>query len=58
MQRVQDLARRTALHLELRPVLPMVMRGLSVPWPKRRYIVLDTKREALRLGVEIARRSA
>ena len=55
MQRVQDLARRTAVRLELRPVLPMVMRGLSVPWPKRRTIVLDTKREAERLGVPFGR---
>ena len=29
----------------------MVMRGLPVPWPKRLYILRDTKREADRLGI-------
>jgi 2-hydroxychromene-2-carboxylate isomerase len=55
MERVQALARRTGVRVELRPVLPMVMRGLRVPWPKRRYIVLDTKREAERLGIPFGR---
>ena len=51
--------RRLAAHygadLSLRMVLPMVMRGLPVPWPKRRYILLDTKREAERLGLPFGR---
>jgi 2-hydroxychromene-2-carboxylate isomerase len=55
MQRTDDLARRTGVRLELRPVLPMVMRGLAVPWPKRRYIVLDARREAERLGIPFGR---
>jgi 2-hydroxychromene-2-carboxylate isomerase len=37
--------------LTLRPVLPMVMRGLQVPTIKRLYIVRDAKREADRLGI-------
>jgi 2-hydroxychromene-2-carboxylate isomerase len=37
--------------LQLRPVLPMVMRGLKVPQIKQLYIVRDAKREADRLGV-------
>jgi 2-hydroxychromene-2-carboxylate isomerase len=37
--------------LQLRPVLPMVMRGLKVPSIKQLYIVRDAKREADRLGV-------
>jgi len=40
------------LELELKPVLPMVMRGLKVPQQKKMYIFLDTKREAMRLGLD------
>jgi len=46
MDRVLALCRRTGAALALRPVLPMVMRGLPVPAVKRRYILLDAKREA------------
>ena len=53
--RVYDLARRSGVELVLRPVLPMVMRGLPVPMEKRLYIVLDTKREAERAGVAFGR---
>jgi 2-hydroxychromene-2-carboxylate isomerase len=53
--RVFDLARRTGVQLVLRPVLPMVMRGLPVPLAKRLYIVRDTKREADRAGVAFGR---
>ncbi|HUJ57433.1 MAG TPA: DsbA family protein [Kofleriaceae bacterium] len=37
--------------LVLRPVLPMVTRGLPLPAVKRTYIVHDVKREADRLGI-------
>ncbi len=37
--------------LQLRPLLPMVMRGLKMPSIKQLYIVRDAKREADRLGV-------
>ena len=50
-ERVYDLARRSGVSLVTRPVLPMVMRGLPVPAAKRMYILLDTKREADRVGV-------
>ena len=53
--RVYDLARRSGVELVLRPVLPMVMRGLPVPRAKQLYIVLDTKREAERAGVAFGR---
>ncbi|MGH0035373.1 MAG: DsbA family protein [Myxococcota bacterium] len=46
MGRVLELPERLPVDLVLRPVLPMVMRGLPVPAAKRLYIVLDTKREA------------
>lgn len=37
--------------LQLRPVLPMVSRGVPLPNVKRMYIVRDAKREADRLGI-------
>ena len=53
--RVRQLAAHYGAELKLRMVLPMVMRGLPVPWPKRRYILLDTAREAERLGLPFGR---
>ena len=55
MPRVFDLAQRYGVALALRPVLPMVMRGLPLPASKRRYILLDAKREADRLGIPFGR---
>jgi len=49
------IARTFGLHLEVRPVLPMVMRGLSVPKPKILYIVKDANREAKRQKVPFGR---
>jgi 2-hydroxychromene-2-carboxylate isomerase len=53
--RVRRLAQRWNARLVLRPVLPMVMRGLPVPPGKRLYIVRDCFREAARLGIEFGR---
>ncbi len=53
--RVQALASRYPIEVRLRPVLPMVMRGLPVPRAKRLYIVLDAKREAEDAGVDFGR---
>jgi 2-hydroxychromene-2-carboxylate isomerase len=53
--RVRRLAERWNARLVLRPVLPMVMRGLPVPLEKRMYIVRDAKREAERLGIPFGR---
>jgi 2-hydroxychromene-2-carboxylate isomerase len=53
--RVRGLAERHGATLRLRPVLPMVMRGLPVPPAKRMYIVRDAKREAERLGIPFGR---
>lgn len=55
MERVFALPLRYPVDLVLRPVLPMVMRGLPVPRAKRMYIVLDTKREAEDAGVPFGR---
>lgn len=49
--RVKALAQAHGARLALRFVLPMVMRSLPVPPAKRRYITLDTAREARRLGI-------
>lgn len=54
-QRVLALAERLPVDLVLRPVLPMVMRGLPVPLAKQRYIVFDTKREADAANVDFGR---
>ncbi len=51
LQRVFDIADAFGLELKLRPVLPMVMRGMQVPKPKLLYIVRDAAREAERCGV-------
>ena len=51
MPRIRRLARAYGAPLELRPILPMVMRGLAVPRIKTLYIALDSKREAERLGL-------
>ncbi len=55
MERVYDLRRRYGVELRLRPVLPMVMRGMTVPLAKRMYIMLDTKREAEEEGLPFGR---
>lgn len=53
--RVFEFAERSGVDLRVRPVLPMVMRGLAVPRAKRVYILRDTAREARRLGVPFGR---
>jgi 2-hydroxychromene-2-carboxylate isomerase len=51
LKRTFDIADAFGLRLVVRPVLPMVMRGLQVPKPKLVYIAQDTNREAKRLGI-------
>ena len=51
VQRTFDIADAFGLDLRIRPVLPMLMRGLKVPKTKLEYIVKDTSREARRLGI-------
>jgi 2-hydroxychromene-2-carboxylate isomerase len=50
-----ELRNRYGIKIEVRPVLPMVMRGLPVPLAKRLYIIHDAKREADRLGIPFGR---
>jgi 2-hydroxychromene-2-carboxylate isomerase len=49
--RLLALTRATGATLRLRPVLPMVMRGLPVPLVKRLAIIRDVAREAERLNL-------
>lgn len=53
--RVQHLAEQLGADLMLRPVLPMLMRGLPVPKAKSNYILQDCTREARRLGIPFGR---
>ena len=52
---LRRLAEHYGAELRLCFVLPMMMRGLPVNWPKRLYILRDTKREAERLGLPFGR---
>lgn len=51
VSQVRQLAQHYGADLQIRFVLPMVMRGLPVPLNKRLYITRDSKREAERLGL-------
>ncbi len=55
LDRVAALVARGDVEHRLRPVLPMVRRGLAVPRAKRLAIVLDAAREAEALGVPFGR---
>ena len=55
LTRVFKIADAFGLKLQVRPVLPMVMRGLSVPKSKLLYIAKDANREAKRLKVPFGR---
>jgi 2-hydroxychromene-2-carboxylate isomerase len=51
LKRLFAIADAFGVAVKIRPVLPMVMRGMQVPASKLRYIADDTHREARRLGV-------
>ena len=51
LQRTFDTADAFGIRLEVRPVLPMVMRGMAVPTKKLLYIAKDACREAERLEI-------
>ncbi|WP_417484424.1 DsbA family protein [Maricaulis salignorans] len=51
IERAFALADRWQTQVEIRFVLPMVMRSLPVPRRKGQYFLLDAKREAERLGL-------
>ncbi|WP_372863378.1 DsbA family protein [Spongiibacter sp.] len=49
--RASQLAQHYNIALHIKPVLPMLMRGMAVPTQKKMYIFHDTKREADKLGI-------
>jgi 2-hydroxychromene-2-carboxylate isomerase len=49
-QRVVDLVARSGVHLKIRPVMPMLMRGIPAPLAKQRYIITDAGREGRAQG--------
>lgn len=51
LQRAMAIADAFGIEFRVRPVLPMVMRGMQVPRAKLVYIAKDTSREARRLGI-------
>jgi 2-hydroxychromene-2-carboxylate isomerase len=51
LERIEEVLAPYGVPLVLKPIAPMVTRGLPVPPVKRMYIVRDTKREADRLGI-------
>jgi len=51
LQQTYAIADAFGIELKLRPVLPMVMRGMKVPRPKLLYIAKDTFREAGRRNI-------
>jgi len=51
LPRILSIADAFGVSLDLRPVLPMVMRGLPVPTRKALYIIKDAAREARRLDI-------
>jgi len=46
LQTISEFAALSGVRLKLKPVLPMLMRGLAVPPAKSQYILMDTAREA------------
>jgi len=55
LEQAAALHKLTGVQLRLRPVLPMVNRGLAVPEAKKRYILTDVKRECGLYGLPFGR---
>ncbi|MEX0297431.1 MAG: DsbA family protein, partial [Kordiimonas sp.] len=55
LQLASEFAAISGVRLKLKPVLPMVMRGMAVPPNKRRYILSDAAREARMENVPFGR---
>ena len=51
LRRTYDIANAFGVQLVMRPIMPMVMRGMKVPMPKLKYIAMDSAREARRKGI-------
>lgn len=55
LQRAYAIADSFGLELKIRPVLPMMMRGMQVPRSKLMYLVTDAAREARRLKLRFGK---
>jgi len=55
LHQAAEFAEKSGVRIKLRPVLPMVMRGLGVPAAKRHYILADAAREARIEGIPFGR---
>lgn len=53
--RVLELIRRSGVRVEVRPVMPMLMRGIPAPRAKQRYIITDAAREGRAHGAPLGR---
>ena len=51
--RVKSLAQKYSLKIVTKPVLPMLMRGMSIPRYKVKYILSDAAREGRKYGTNI-----
>ena len=54
-RRVLNLIARSGVTVKLRPVMPMLMRGVPAPLAKQRYIITDAAREARARGAPFGR---
>ncbi|XOV84893.1 MAG: DsbA family protein [bacterium] len=54
-QRVLDLVKNSGVAVKVRPVMPMMMRGIPAPRAKQRYIITDAAREGRAHGVPFGR---
>lgn len=53
--RVLGLLARSGVRLKLRPVMPMLMRGIPAPFAKQQYIIIDAAREARARNIPFGR---
>ena len=54
-QRVLDLIQRTGIRVGLRPVMPMLMRGVTAPRAKQRFIITDAAQQGREQGAPLGR---
>jgi 2-hydroxychromene-2-carboxylate isomerase len=55
LEYARELVDVTGVNIRLKPVLPMLMRGMKVPIAKRQYILSDVSREARVKGIKFGK---
>lgn len=53
--RFLDLVKRSGVQVKVRPVMPMLMRGIPAPRAKQRYIIMDSAREGREHGAPMGK---